>query len=463
MQAGFVSRPGLDYGRATMPFRPPVPKNLGSMMFQRALLFLALVLSPIAASAEPSVPTTADAIYADARPKLMQIQTLLGTDGQKHSTGSSFLVSADGLAITNYHVVSEYALEPDTYRLEYVAIDGKRGPVRIVAIDLADDLALIRIDRTDQPFFQFDDRAVAGTLPKGERLYAMGDPLDLGSSIVDGTYNGLVDRSYADRYHFTGAINSGMSGGPAVSGAGRVAGINVAKQLNGELVGFLVPARFAAALLAENGAGAPPAVKDLKSEIGRQLTVRQSGFYRAIEEAGFRPAVTGPYRTQESAAPWFTCWAQTNTDQIPRPRTIADLTSCFSDSRLFIADGLNPGLIQLSHEWLRTSELNPFQFSFQLSQQARGGMAAKWPQKWLTRQSCRDDFVAGTEERPVQHVVWCARAYRDFDDLYDVSVTLTTEDRDHEALVSRLVLDGVSFGNAMILSQHFVEGVQWNS
>src|ERR1700735_1277960 len=194
--------------------------------------------------------------------------------------------------------------------------------------------AMIGIDRTAQPFFQFDGRAVAGTLPKGERLYAMGDPLDLGSSIVDGTYNGLVDRSYADRYHFTGAINSGMSGGPAVSGEGRVAGINVAKQLNGELVGFLVPARFAAAFLAQSGEGKPPAVKDLKAEIGRQLTARQSGFYRAIEEAGFRPAVTGPYRTLENAAPWFTCWAQTNTDQIPKPHTIADLTSCFSDSRL---------------------------------------------------------------------------------------------------------------------------------
>jgi serine protease Do len=432
-------------------------------MFRYVLTLLALILSPIAAAQSETTLTTADAIYAAARPKLMQIQTLLGKDGQKHSTGSGFLISADGLAITNYHVVSEYALEPATYRLEYNAVDGSRGSVQIVALDIADDLALIRVDRMDQPFFQFEERAVAGTLPKGERLYSMGYPLDLGFTIVEGTYNALVDRSYTDRYHFTGAINSGMSGGPTVTADGRVAGINVAKQLNGELVSFLVPARFAAALLAQNLDGKPVEVKSLKAEIGRQLTIWQSGLYRELDKAGFRSAAAGPYRTSESDAPWFTCWGNTNTDQLPKPRAIIDSTNCFSDSRIFIAEGLNAGLIQLSHTYLRTDDLNSFQFSALLSQHGRGGMPGQWPQKWLTRQSCRNDFVAGTGERPMQRVVWCARAYRDFDDLYDVSVTMVTEDRTTEAMVSRLVLDGVSFGNAMVLSQRFVEGVKWNS
>ena len=59
-----------------------------------------------------------------------------------------------------------------------------------------------------------DPRALAGRLPKGERIYAMGNPLDLGFTIVEGTYNGLVDKSYDERIHFSGAINPGMSGGP---------------------------------------------------------------------------------------------------------------------------------------------------------------------------------------------------------------------------------------------------------
>ena len=89
----------------------------------------------------------------------------------------------------------------------------------------------MRLDKPRPPFFDFDPRALAGKLPKGERLFAMGNPLDLGFTIVEGTYNGLVDYSYNERIHFSGALNPGMSGGPTVTADGRIAGINVAKQI----------------------------------------------------------------------------------------------------------------------------------------------------------------------------------------------------------------------------------------
>jgi serine protease Do len=435
------------------------------MILARVLLVLALLSGPLLSSAQAEdVLSRDDAIYADSRPKLLQIRTLLAAAGQKSSTGSGFLVSADGLAITNYHVVSDYALEPDTYRLEYTAVDGGTGPVQVVALDLADDLALIRIDRRDQPFFRFDDAAVAGTMPKGERLYSMGNPLDLGFTIVDGTYNGLVDRSYNDRIHFSGAINPGMSGGPTVTADNRIAGINVAKQLGSDLVSFLVPARFAAALVARSPEGAAPDPKSLKAEIGKQLGAWQASFYAAIGKAGFSTAATGPYLAPESGAPWFTCWAQTNADRVPKPRAAIDSTSCYTDSRLFVAEGLNTGLIQLAHTYLRATDLNAMQFSTLLTQQSHGGFVGQWPRKWVTRQSCRDDYIAPAKatDGPVQRIIWCSRAYRDFDDLFDVSVTLVTEDRDREALVSRLALDGVSFENATDLSRHFVEAVRWS-
>ena len=117
-------------------------------------------------------------------------------------------------------MVSQYALEPATYRLEYIAPDGTTGPLKLHAIDVANDLAVVQLDRTALPFFTFDERAVqAATCPKGERLFAMGNPLDLGFTIVEGTYNGLVDKSYNERIHFSGALNPGMSGGPTVTAA----------------------------------------------------------------------------------------------------------------------------------------------------------------------------------------------------------------------------------------------------
>ena len=175
--------------------------------------------TPVAVPALPAPPltATAQAIYADARPRLLQIRTLVQETGSQSSIGSGFVVGADGFAMTNYHVVSQYLLEPAAYRLDYTAPDGSHGPLRVHAIDVANDLAVLRLDRGGWPYFEFDLRAVGGTLPKGERLYAMGNPLDLGFTIVEGTYNGLVERSYNERIHFTGALNPGMSGGPAVT------------------------------------------------------------------------------------------------------------------------------------------------------------------------------------------------------------------------------------------------------
>ena len=203
------------------------------------------LLGSVAARAAPDVPSGAEGIYAAAAPRLLQIRTLVTDAERQASIGSGFLVSPDGLAITNYHVVSQAALEPNTYRLEYTATDGSRGGVTLLGIDLPNDLAIIRLDRSDKqdaPFFAFDETAMARGLPKGERLYSMGNPLDLGFTVNEGTYNGLVGRSYNERIHFTGALNPGMSGGPTVNAGGLVVGINVAKRRGGELVSFLVPA-----------------------------------------------------------------------------------------------------------------------------------------------------------------------------------------------------------------------------
>src|SRR3984893_5384479 len=432
-------------------------------MTWQALLLVALggaaALAQAPAPADPSV-----AAFSAAKPRLLQIRTLVASAGKQSSIGSGFLVSADGLAITNYHVVSQTALEPDTYRLEYTPPHGSRGELKLLVIDLPNDLAVVSLDKRDTPFFALDAAATTRGSPKGERLFSMGNPLDLGFTIVEGTYNGLVERSYNERIHFTGALNPGMSGGPTVTANGDVVGVNVAKQFGGELVSFLVPGRFGAALLqrARDQAAASP--QNFRAEIGRQLGAWQSDLYKSVGDNGFRSVIFGPYEAPETAAPWFTCWAQTNAGSVPKPRASVNSTNYNSDTRLFIANDLNTGLIQLSHSYVRTVDLNQFQFATFLSRQSQprliGGGADR---KWYTQQRCHEDFVvtSGARDRPALRVVWCARAYRAFDGLYGVSVMAVTEDRGSEALVSRLSLQAVGYDDAVALGKRFLEAVRW--
>jgi len=415
--------------------------------------------SPSGAAAAPEA-VEANRIYAAVRPSLLQIRTLLQSAERQSTIGSGFLVSADGFAITNYHVVSQYALEPKTYRLEYVAPDGSSGALTLLAIDVANDLAVVRLARHDLPYLRFDPRALNGELPKGERVYAMGNPLDLGFTIVEGTYNGLVERSYSDRIHFTGAINPGMSGGPAVD-----ANDNVAKRWDGELVSFLVPARFAAALLERARSGAALDVANARNEIGHQLTARQSALYDTLLHDGFRAADSGPYRAPESAAPWFTCWANTNADRHPPPRGVIDTTSCRADTSLFIAEDLQVGGIQLSHAYVRSVDLNAFQFATFVSKYYNPlPQAGAWTGKRLTTPRCHEDFVAAPakDDRPLLRAAWCARAYRDFPELYDVLVTAVTQDRDTQALTVQLSMQSVNYEAALALGQRFLETLAWS-
>ena len=412
------------------------------------------------------VPSAAERIIAAAPQRLLQIRSLVIGSDRQSSAGSGFLVSADGLAITNYHVVSQVALEPKTYRLEYVGADGSKGALEMLAIDLPNDVALVRLDRHDAPFFEFGEADAARVLAKGERLYSMGNPMDLGFTIVEGIYNGLVERSYNERIHFTGALNAGMSGGPAVTADGRVVGINVSKRTGGELLSFLVPARFAVDLLRHARDANLAPVADFRAEIGRQLAAWQSGLYKSVDAGGFRAIAFGPYQAPESAAPWFTCWAQTNAGAVPKPRAGLNSTTCRSNTTLFVANDLVTGLISLNHSYARAAGLNEFQFASFLSAQVQprpslgGGFV---PRKWQTAPRCHEDFMVASaaQDRPPLRVTWCAQAYREFGGLYDVSVTAVTEDRGSEALVSRLNLQAVAYADAMALSRRFLEAVQW--
>ncbi|MGZ5047982.1 MAG: S1 family peptidase, partial [Usitatibacter sp.] len=131
----------------------------GLLAFQASLAQTATPPAPSTA-APPTLSNAAERVYDLAKPRIIQIRTLLQAAGRQSTLGSGFLVSADGLGITNYHVVSQFALDPRTYRLEFLAPDGAKGTLQLLALDVPHDLAVVKIERTGLPFFEFDPRAL---------------------------------------------------------------------------------------------------------------------------------------------------------------------------------------------------------------------------------------------------------------------------------------------------------------
>ena len=415
---------------------------------------------PQAAAGNASLSASAEAIYRDAKPRLLQIRTLLNAASQKSSTGSGFLVSADGLAITNYHVVSQHALEPQTYRMEYVSADGTRGNLKLLAFDVINDLALVQLDKGGWNHFEFDQRALSGNLPRGEKLFSLGNPLDIGFAVMEGNYSGLVERSYSERIHLSGPMNPGMSGGPTLAGTSRIAGVNVAKAVFAEQVSFLVPAKYAAALMTSPRLPEPLTGILTRADIARQLTAWQNGLYTALDSRGFKATPNGPYLVPESAAEWFTCGARTNADAKPAPRARSDSSSCSMQNWLFIAGDLFTGNVRISRSHFKSIDLNSFQFANFVSQNARlSGDEAN--ARRFTAPACHEDVVvAGDADAKTGHprlrVMWCASAYRDLEGLYNVSMMAVTQDRSDEAVAMTLSMTGASFENATRFARHFL-------
>lgn len=406
----------------------------------------------------------AERVFAAAKPALLQIRTLVREGGRQSSIGSGFLVSADGLAITNYHVVSQFALEPDSYLLEYLNAAGEKGELSLLAFDIAADLAVVKLEVETAPFvLEFDPAALRGEVAKGERLYSIGNPLDLGFTIVEGVHNGLVEKSYVERVHFSGAINPGMSGGPTLTESGRIAGINVAKLLSGELVSFLVPARYAESLLQDARGKAALSLAEVRAEISRQLLAWQERLYQQLlNDDAPRHVRFGDYQADESELPWFSCWASTNGDERPRPKVRLQSNRCTMQNGVFIAGDLDTGLVETSYTYARTRELNDWQFAQFLSRLYSPGNQRYYDGERLTASQCHDSFVQGEgENRPPLRALICAQAYKEFESLYEVEVAAVTQDENDRALVAKLSMRGVSYPNAMAMAKRFLDGIQW--
>ncbi|PQP01907.1 trypsin [Massilia phosphatilytica] len=400
-------------------------------------------------AALPTPSSAAQTLYSAARADLLQIRMLLRNGRSQSSVGSGFLVGTGNLVLTNYHVVSQMALDPDVYSGEYVDTDGKSGPVELLAVDVLHDLAVVRVNRNGTGFFQVGDKPVK--LVQGQYLYSLGNPLDLGFAISEGSYNGIVTRSFYEQLIFTGPINSGMSGGPSVTAAGVVAGVNVSKRLDGELVSFLVPVKYGQDLL-RLAAAQPHPPKNFNPLIGQQLLAHQRALIDRLLAEPLSMRTMGPYQVPVRESQQLRCWGRSNFRA--EAEYTLDAVSCAMEAAIYVSDTQQTGHVSMTHQVIRSSSLHPLQFAVLASSRFRVDRIGTGRDTRLTRPACTEMFVH-TATLPVRAVT-CVRAYRKFAGLYNFTLLAASTDDAHANLQSRLDLAGVSYDNGMRATRAFL-------
>ena len=169
-----------------------------------------------------------------------------GADTQRQSgLGSGVVVSADGLVLTNNHVI-ESADE-----IEVAFFDGRKTKAKVVGADPESDLAVLRVV-SDKPLAPITF-ATAESLRIGDVVLAIGNPFGVGQTVTSGIVSALGRthlgiNTFENFIQTDAAINPGNSGGALVDSNGHLVGINTAiySQSGGSMgIGFAIPISLA--------------------------------------------------------------------------------------------------------------------------------------------------------------------------------------------------------------------------
>lgn len=168
-----------------------------------------------------------------------------GTEKKQISAGSGFLISKDGLIITNRHVVEDKDAE-------YTAIlnNGKKLPAKIIARDALKDFAVLKIEGSNFSFLSLGD---SDRVKVGQTAIAIGNALGefqntVSLGIISGLRRTLTASGAASGpeelsgvFQTDAAINPGNSGGPLLNLEGEVIGLDTAIAEGAQNVGFAIP------------------------------------------------------------------------------------------------------------------------------------------------------------------------------------------------------------------------------
>lgn len=416
-------------------------------IFARLLLLFSLLFVTNISAKE------AEQVFKQYRSALGQIKSINIESGQKSSIGTGFFIDQNGLIVSNYHVVSSYVQNLSKYRLEFIDQDEHSFPVTVIAVDVVNDLALLKAQQSPDIQFQLSQ------IPpeKGEKLYALGNPHDLGMIVVPGTYNGIKQNSFYQRIHFTGSINPGMSGGPTVNPAGQVVGINVATA--GNQIGFLVPVEKLWNLV--NRYQEQQVSDDLIADIRSQLINNQQLLYSELLNNEWQLSELGGAQVPKEIAKIMPCWGDSNKNKNKVLHTQAS-ANCSLGENVYLTSSFSTGFAQLGFSWIQSNKLSPMQlaqlYEDTLNRRYGNNNASS---EDVSNYHCSESLIKNSAKAKIKGIT-CVRAYRKYSDLFDVKFKSVMLGKDNQALVAKYMLQGITIDTANAFNNKFLEQLSWN-
>ncbi|VUD68935.1 Putative serine protease HhoA [Thalassocella blandensis] len=385
--------------------------------------------------------------------------------GDTSAYGTGFFVGDGTLLATNYHVASLVVLKPEDYKA-IIDVDDEEVELRIVAVDVVHDLAILHLDQTF-PALQLNLHPPS----KGVKLYSIGNPHSLGMTVVEGNYNGLIEHRFLDKIHFSGALNSGMSGGPALNAKGQVVGVNVAT--SGNQIGFLVPVMKLANLLEK----AKKVIATTHEQDGI-LSVKYPGKDDVKKDMGLQiGAATGNMLAQLMAEEWTTeevgdavvigkmhenmeCWG--NSDEDEKKHSSYIRKGCNNSISIFVDSRFEVGYIEYESWVLQADDWPVSAFYRRLNSMFHdfhfGNRATKDD---VENSKCTSEVVNRPPDLLKRNIVYCARAYKEYEGLYDTFYVAMSLDKDNTALFEHFTISGVNKTDAKAFLQRFIQQAGW--
>jgi hypothetical protein len=188
--------------------------------------------------------------------------------------------------------------------------------------------------------------------------------------------------------------------------------------------------------------------------------INQQKLFSRFKNQPWKTANLGQASVPTQITEFMSCWGDSNANE----KDVLFLSvenNCRLEEQIFLQGGLNTGGIELEFEWLEGKSLSQHRFYSLYTDSITGAGAGNKAGKIdVTNYRCQEDKVTNIHGVSSKTVL-CFRAYKDYQQLYDVLFVSATLDHEDKGLISHFTLAGVGRESALAFTQKVMDSIEW--